>query len=155
MNSPYEDLDFMANCIARGDDPRAVLGTAVRVALEAERARAAVETATPPATADALTALDEIEEVLTSEGAITGSPMGNIALIRRSLAAAPERHVITEAMIEAAARSLFNDGQPDEDDPADPNQLSWSSMAADDRSRADLYRSDARRILIDALAVAS
>jgi hypothetical protein len=41
--SAYEDLDYMADCIARGDSPRAVLGVAVRAALEAERARLAAE----------------------------------------------------------------------------------------------------------------
>ena len=69
--------------------------------------------------------------------------------------AAAETTEITDAMVEAAARSLFNGGQPDEDDTTDPDQLSWSSMAEDDKSRADLYRDDARRILADALGAQS
>ena len=55
---------------------------------------------------------------------------------------------LSREMIEAGARALF-------EDPLVRAEYSWAAMAVEDKSRADIWRDDARRVLTAALAVQS
>jgi hypothetical protein len=66
--------------------------------------------------------------------------------VNATLALRPAPSVeITDEMVEAGARALF-------EDPLSNPDYSWKQMAAEDPSRADLWRVDARRILTAALS---
>ena len=55
-----------------------------------------------------------------------------------------KRELIAADVIERAARAMF-------EDPTVPAEYTWAQMVEEDPSRADIWRSDARRVLVAAI----